>query len=120
MGIVPQVLGHEFTHRLKQLSADDYARLEAFALSHSQTADEVRARYASLNLSEQDMAEEITAAYAEMLFSDEQTARRIANEDRGLARRILDFIKDLIGRIRGKVMQMRISFLELSRLSLQR
>lgn len=103
MGIVPQVLGHEFTHRLKQLSADDYARLEAFALSHSQTADEVRARYASLNLSEQDMAEEITAAYAEMLFSDEQTARRIANEDRGLARRILDFIKDLIGRIRGKV-----------------
>ena len=97
------MLGHEFTHRLKQLSADDYARLEAFALSHSQTADEVRARYASLNLSEQDMAEEITAAYAEMLFSDEQTARRIANEDRGLARRILDFIKDLIGRIRGKV-----------------
>ena len=103
MGIVPQVLGHEFTHRLKQLSADDYARLEAFALSHSQTANEVRARYASLNLSEQDMAEEITATYAEMLFSDEQTVQRIANEDRGLARRILDFIKDLIGRIRGKV-----------------
>lgn len=103
MGIVPQVLGHEFTHRLKQLSADDYARLEAFALSHSQTADEVRARYASLNLSEQDMAEEITAAYAEMLFSDEQTVQRMANEDRGLARRILDFIKDIIGRIRGKV-----------------
>lgn len=100
---VMQVLGHEFTHRLKQLSADDYARLEAFALSHSQTADEVRARYASLNLSEQDMAEEITAAYAEMLFSDEQTVQRMANEDRGLARRILDFIKDIIGRIRGKV-----------------
>lgn len=101
--MVMQVLGHEFTHRLKQLSADDFSRLEAFALSHSQTADEVRAQYASLNLSEQDMAEEITAVYAEMLFSDEQTARHIANEDRGLARRIWDFIKDLIGRIRGKV-----------------
>lgn len=98
-----QVMGHEFTHRLKQLSPDAYARLESFALAHSQTSEEVRARYASLNLSESDMAEEITARYAEALFSDEETVKRIANEDRGLAERIWDFIKDLIGRIRGKV-----------------
>ena len=98
-----QVMGHEFTHRLKQLSPDAYARLESFALAHSQTSEEVRARYASLNLSESDMAEEITARYAEALFSDEATVKRIANEDRGLAERIWDFIKDLIGRIRGKV-----------------
>lgn len=110
------VFTHELTHHLE--SSGDYAALanyikngeamKTFLASTDMTMEEYRSflrdSYArmGIRMDERAVDAEIVANFCEkFLFKDENSVRRLCGEKPGLGRRILDFIRRILERLRG-------------------
>ena len=104
-----EVAKHEITHRLQDLAPAEYAafrdyvagvyQAEGSLKGYIQGIRERRAR-AGVELTEAEALDEIAADYAGELMVDEKAVRKLAGENRGLLERLLDGLREIIGRIR--------------------
>lgn len=107
---VAEIVGHEFTHRTKDLNLDGYQAFEDYVMSlpgKDEAIREVKALYASAgeNLSDAMAREEVAANYAGMLYNDSaelQNFIRKNYENRSLLETILDFFRDLAAKLTGR------------------
>ena len=106
---VKWIATHEVTHHLEQAAPEAYARyLEKVKNYLSEKGvlqkdiDEVRSVYAERGtaLTEDGALREVAADFTNRLALDENLFNRIAREDRSLAQRLLDSLKEFIRRIR--------------------
>lgn len=104
------VAKHEITHRIQEAAGDAYTMyrnfVEQILRERGGLDDKIRAiqeLYASRGqtLSREQALDELAADFAGELLENEALIRKIANEDRNLAQRILDGIRDLIRRIKS-------------------
>lgn len=113
---VMNVFTHELTHHLE--TSGEYAALaehvraseamQSFLQATDMTMEEYRSflkdSYArmGIRLDGKAVDAEIVANFCEkFLFKDENSVRRLCGEKPGLGRRILDFIRQLLGKLRG-------------------
>lgn len=113
---VMNVFTHELTHHLE--TSGEYAALaehvraseamQSFLQATDMTMEEYRSflkdSYAQMGIRLDGKAvdAEIVANFCEkFLFKDENSVRRLCGEKPGLGRRILDFIRQLLGKLRG-------------------
>lgn len=104
------VAKHEITHRIQQAAGDAYTKYRNFVekiLRERGGLDlkikMVQELYASRGqqLTREQALDELAADFAGELLENETLIRRIANQDRNLAQRIFDYLRDLIRRIKS-------------------
>lgn len=108
------LLGHEMTHRNAYISPAEHKEFSDYTLNVLKKKDlatfnkifnETKKLYeTALNktLDESYINEEIVANSTAELFNDADFVEGLVKQNRSLAQKILDFIKDLIGKITGK------------------
>lgn len=106
---VLEVARHELTHRLQDIAPAEYGafrdyvaglyRMDRNLESYIETTRNSRA-LAGMELTEAEALDEIAADFAGQLLVDEKTVRRLAGENRGLLERLLDGLREIIGKIR--------------------
>ena len=122
------VVAHEATHRLQEIAPDAYIKFRDYAVAavagHG-GADAIISAYqsryadADVTLTQEAAMDEIAADYAQRLMIDEEAIRRVVADDRSLAQKFVDTIKDLIERVKrafsGKEARAEIKQLEKAR-----
>lgn len=122
------VVAHEATHRLQEIAPEAYTKFRDYAVAavagHG-GADALisayQSRYADVGvtLTRDAAMDEIAADYAQRLMIDEEAIRRVVSDDRSLAQKFVDTIKDLIQRVKrafsGKEARAEIKQLEKTR-----
>lgn len=112
---VGYIFMHEMTHYLKKFAPEQYQALENlvrerwFAFNPSQMQDAIArkiARYAEVTkgqqvLTEEQALEEIIADASHDFINDPEFARQVAEEDMGLAKAILDSIRNALRMLRS-------------------
>lgn len=105
-----EVVKHELTHLMQETAPAEYQAYRDFVQEIYQergTLEENLGRLRELylanqvELSEEQAMDELAADFAGELTEDERTIRRLAGERPSLARRFLDTLRDLIGRLRS-------------------
>lgn len=105
---VLEVARHELTHRLQDIAPAEYGAFRDYVAglyrmrnleSYIETTRNSRA-LAGMELTEAEALDEIAADFAGQLLVDEKTVRRLAGENRGLLERLLDGLREIIGKIR--------------------
>ena len=122
------VVAHEATHRLQEIAPEAYAKFRDYAVeavSGQGGADAMIQAYidryakADVALTREGAMDEIAADYAQRLMIDEEAIRRVVADDRSLAQKFVDTIKDLIERVKrafsGKEARAEIKQLEKAR-----
>lgn len=122
------VVAHEATHRLQEIAPEAYTKFRDYAVAVVAGQDGADAlisayqsRYADVGvtLTRDAAMDEIAADYAQRLMIDEEAIRRVVSDDRSLAQKFVDAIKDLIKRVKrafsGKEAREEIKQLEKSR-----
>ena len=122
------VVAHEATHRLQEIAPEAYAKFRDYAVeavSGQGGADAMIQEYidryakADVALTREGAMDEIAADYAQRLMIDEEAIRRVVADDRSLAQKFVDTIKDLIERVKrafsGKEARAEIKQLEKAR-----
>lgn len=106
------VAKHELTHSIQQTSPDVYKRYKDFVISeinksnpkaYNDMVDRLISRYSEIGetLTRDQAQDEIVADATEMFFTDSDIISRLANEDKNLAEKIVEFIKELISKIQN-------------------
>lgn len=104
------VAAHETTHRLQETAPKAYQKFKDYAVqavSGQDGADTLISAYqrryaeAGIELDREGAMDEIAADYAQSLMIDEAMIRRMVADDRTLAQKFVDAIKDLIGRVKS-------------------
>ena len=107
-----KTLSHEITHFVRDYSPELYSKLEAFAMDvlaeegrvDALIADK-QARYErnhpGKTMSRELAREELTADACELMLRDSETVRRLVRENRTLAEKIADFVRDFVDRLRA-------------------
>ena len=104
------VAAHETTHRLQETAPEAYQKFRDYAVqavSGQDGADALISAYqrryaeAGVELDKEAVMDEIAADYAQDLMIDEAMIRRVVADDRTLAQKFVDAIKDLIGRVKS-------------------
>ena len=122
------VVAHEATHRLQEIAPEAYTKFRDYAVAavagHG-GADSLISAYqsryadAGVTLTQETAMDEIAADYAQRLMIDEEAIRRVVSDDRSLAQKFVDTIKDLIQRVKrafsGKEAREEIKQLEKAR-----
>lgn len=106
---VLEVARHELTHRLQDIAPAEYGafrdyvaglyRMDGKLESYIETTRNSRA-LAGMELTEAEALDEIAADFAGLLLVDEKAVRRLAGENRGLLERLLDGLREIIGKIK--------------------
>lgn len=122
------VVAHEATHRLQEIAPEAYTKFRGYAVAAvagQGGADALisayQSRYADVGvtLTRDAAMDEIAADYAQRLMIDEEAIRRVVSDDRSLAQKFVDTIKDLIQRVKqafsGKEARAQIAQLEKAR-----
>lgn len=122
------VVAHEATHRLQEIAPEAYTKFRDYAVAAvagQGGADALisayQSRYADVGvtLTRDAAMDEIAADYAQRLMIDEEAIRRVVADDRSLAQKFVDTIKDLIQRVKrafsGKEAREEIKQLEKAR-----
>lgn len=122
------VVAHEATHRLQEIAPEAYTKFRDYAVAAvagQGGADALisayQSRYADVGvtLTRDAAMDEIAADYAQRLMIDEEAIRRVVSDDRSLAQKFVDTIKDLIQRVKqafsGKEARAEIKHLEKAR-----
>ena len=103
------VAKHEITHRIQQAAPDAYIKYRGFVEQTLRQRGGLDAKiraiqelYASRGqtLSREQALDELAADFAGELLENEDLIRKIAHQDRNLAQRILDAIRDVLRRIK--------------------
>lgn len=122
------VVAHEATHRLQEIAPEAYTKFRDYAVAAvagQGGADALISAYqsryadAGITLTQEAAIDEIAADYAQRLMIDEEAIRRVVADDRSLAQKFVDTIKDLIQRVKrafsGKEAREEIKQLEKAR-----
>lgn len=122
------VVAHEATHRLQEIAPEAYTKFRDYAVSAVAGQDGASAlisayqsRYADagVTLTQEAAMDEIAADYAQRLMIDEAAIRRVVADDRNIAQKFVDTIKDLIEKVK-KVFSGKEARSELNRLETAR
>ena len=117
-----QIVSHELTHSVEL--ADAYGRLQGIVLRRIQETggdlaalrQEKRDLYARNGValgSEGEIDQEIVAEYVEQyLLTDEESILELTRQDRGLARRILDWLDSILARLGSRAAKERVFLTE--------
>ena len=126
---VAWVATHELTHHLERAAPEAYRQYQEYVkkiLTDEGGLEEqiarIRQHYAERNvdLTEEGAMRELAANFTERLRLDEDLFRRVAGENRNLAQRLLDSLKEFIRKVRRKLSGKQLSDLERTRQAWER
>lgn len=100
------VFKHEVTHYLQEKSAKSYQKFRDYAVQ-AMGEDEVRRVQdlylrGGVELTWDGAMDEVAANYTENLLTDEEAVRRLIRDDRNLAQKIMDAIRELVQKVTGQ------------------
>lgn len=105
------VAKHEITHRLQEIAPAEYRKYRDYAVnalserdgSSASLVERYKARYAEsgVNLTTEQAMDEIAADFTEALTVDPTRFERLASENRSVARRVLDALRDFISKVKA-------------------
>lgn len=105
------VAKHEITHRMQEMAPEAYRKYRDYAMSALTERDgstvsiveQYKSRYAEagVNLSTEQAMDEIAADFTEALTVDPARFETLAKENRSVARRLLDAVRDFIRKVKS-------------------
>ena len=105
------VAKHEITHRLQEIAPEAYRTYRDYAVnamaerdgSTAALVERYKARYAQsgVNLTTEQAMDEIAADFTEALTVDPSRIDTLAQEHRGVARKVLDALRDFISKVKA-------------------
>lgn len=105
------VAKHEVTHRMQELAPEEYRRYRDYAMnalaerdgSSVSLVEQYKARYAEngINLTTEQAMDEIAADFTEALVVEPQQFERLSRQNRSMARRLLDAVRDFIRKVKS-------------------
>lgn len=103
------VASHEITHRLQTLAPEAYRKYRDYANGKiaeqvgRDAVEEIRDRYArhGENLSTEQAMDEVAAEFTEAMVKDGKLFRELAEDNRSVARKVLDAIRDFIRQVKS-------------------
>ena len=100
------VAKHEITHRMQEMAPEAYRKYRDYAMSAlterdgstASIVEQYKSRYAEagVNLSTEQAMDEIAADFTEALTVDPARFETLAKENRSVARKLLDAVRDFI------------------------
>jgi hypothetical protein len=108
-----EVAGHEVTHRMQDLSPDEYRAFRKAAIDYrmrengADTETEVVQRYmeaaerAGITLTQDEVMDEIAADFAGRMIEDTDLFARFAKDNRTAAQKLLDGLKEFIAKVKA-------------------
>nr|DAH86801.1 MAG TPA: hypothetical protein [Caudoviricetes sp.] len=108
-----EVAGHEVTHRMQDLSPDEYRAFRQAAIEYrmrengADTETEVVQRYmeaaerAGVTLTQDEVMDEIAADFAGRMIKDTDLFAQFAKENRTAAQKLLDGLKEFIAKVKA-------------------
>ena len=108
-----EVAGHEVTHRMQDLSPDEYRAFRKAAIEYrmrengADTETEVVQRYmeaaerAGITLTQDEVMDEIAADFAGRMIEDTDLFARFAKDNRTAAQKLLDGLKEFIAKVKA-------------------
>ena len=105
------VAKHEITHRMQEMAPEAYRKYRDYAMSAlterdgstASIVEQYKSRYAEagVNLSAEQAMDEIAADFTEALTVDPARFETLAKENRSVARRLLDAVRDFIRKVKS-------------------
>lgn len=105
------VAKHEITHRMQEMAPEAYRKYRDYAMSAlterdgstASIVEQYKSRYAEagVNLSTEQAMDEIAADFTEALTVDPARFETLAKENRSVARRLLDAVRDFIRKVKS-------------------
>ena len=105
------VAKHEITHRMQEMAPEAYRKYRDYAMSALTERDgstasimeQYKSRYAEagVNLSTEQAMDEIAADFTEALTVDPARFETLAKENRSVARKLLDAVRDFIRKVKS-------------------
>ena len=108
-----EVAGHEVTHRMQDLSPDEYRAFRQAAIGYrmrengADTETEVVQRYmeaaerAGVTLTQDEVMDEIAADFAGRMIEDTDLFARFAKDNRTAAQKLLDGLKEFLAKVKA-------------------
>lgn len=107
---VTVVIRHELTHRIQELAPEAYKSFRDYALRFygENAVQEMFSRYyeasdGRLQLSNEEVMDEIAAGFSGKLLTDEGSVKQLIHDDRTVARKFFDTLKNLVQTIKEKL-----------------
>lgn len=105
------VAKHEITHRMQEMAPEAYRKYRDYAMSAlterdgstASIVEQYKSRYAEagVNLSTEQAMDEIAADFTEALTVDPAGFETLAKENRSVARKLLDAVRDFIRKVKS-------------------
>lgn len=105
------VAKHEITHRMQEMAPEAYRKYRDYAMSAlterdgstTSIVEQYKSRYAEagVNLSTEQAMDEIAADFTEALTVDPARFETLAKENRSVARKLLDAVRDFIRKVKS-------------------
>jgi hypothetical protein len=103
------VASHEITHRLQDLAPEAYRKYRDYANGKiaeqvgRDAVEEIKDRYArhGVNLTTEQAMDEVAAEFTEAMVKDGKLFQDLAQDNRSVARKVLDAIRDFIRRVKS-------------------
>lgn len=105
------VAKHEITHRMQEMAPEAYRKYRDYAMSAlterdgstASIVEQCKSRYAEagVNLSTEQAMDEIAADFTEALTVDPARFETLAKENRSVARKLLDAVRDFIRKVKS-------------------
>lgn len=105
------VAKHEITHRMQEMAPEAYRKYRDYAMSAlterdgstASIVEQYKSRYAEagVNLSTEQAMDEIAADFTEALTVDQARFETLAKENRSVARKLLDAVRDFIRKVKS-------------------
>lgn len=105
------VAKHEITHRMQEMAPEAYRKYRDYAMSAlterdgstASIVEQYKSRYAEagVNLSTEQAMDEIAADFTEALTVDPARFEALAKENRSVARKLLDAVRDFIRKVKS-------------------
>lgn len=105
------VAKHEITHRMQEMAPEAYRKYRDYAMSTlterdgstASIVEQYKSRYAEagVNLSTEQAMDEIAADFTEALTVDPARFETLAKENRSVARKLLDAVRDFIRKVKS-------------------
>ena len=105
------VAKHEITHRMQELAPAEYRKYRDYAVnalaerdgSSASLIEQYKGRYADsgVNLTTEQAMDEIAADFTEALTEDPEQFRKLARENKTVAQKLLNAIRDFIAKVKS-------------------
>lgn len=104
---------HEITHRLREIAPEAYRKYRNYAVnalseqagSSAELVERYKSRYAAsgVNLTTEEAMDEIAADFTQALTEDPSRFEALARDDRSVARKVLDAVRDFIRKVKRAI-----------------